>query len=216
MSSLTEALERITVASGFRFNKKGMSLEEIERRLSFFPFRLSNEAYEYYQWAGAPTGDCRPDDWDGFYNNSSTYKCSLEGLLEKADDLIHFLSIEEAEKYYSPRNADIYDPKCLPFVSYENGLLVIVGSLTPAETSPVLQREDANKDRLWFPSLTNMMLAIAESLETVGSILPSLCTRYEDEDYGTDEYDKKIRENCKIVEAIAKKYGSPRGIILTN
>ncbi|OKH29588.1 hypothetical protein NIES2101_43230 [Calothrix sp. HK-06] len=134
MSSLTEALERITVASGFRFNKKGMSLEEVERRLSFFPFRLSDEAYEFYQWAGAPTGDRHPDDWDGSYNDSSTYKCSLEGLLEKADDLIHFLSIEEAEKYYSPRDADIYDPKCLPFVSYENGLLVIVGSLTPTET----------------------------------------------------------------------------------
>lgn len=124
--------------------------------------------------------------------------------------MIHFLSIEEAEKYYSPRDADIYDPKCLPFVSYENGLLVIVGSLTPTETSPVLQREDANNDKLWFPSLTKMMLAIAESLETVRSILPALSSRYDDEDYGTDEYDKKIRENCKIVEAIAKRYGSPR------
>ncbi|OKH29587.1 hypothetical protein NIES2101_43225 [Calothrix sp. HK-06] len=61
-----------------------------------------------------------------------------------------------------------------------------------------------------------MMLAIAESLETVGSILPALSSRYDDEDYGTDEYDKKIRSNCKIVEAIAKRYGSPRGIILTN
>lgn len=216
MSSLTEALERITVASGFRFTETGMSLEEVEKRLSFFPFRLSDEAYDYYQWAGAPTGDRRPDDWDGSYNDSSTYKCSLEGLLERAEDLIHFLSIEEAEKYYSLRDADIYDPKCLPFVSYEKGLLVTVGSLILAKTSPVLQREDANKNEFWFPSLTNMMLAIAESLETVGSILPALSRRYDDEDYGTDKYDEKIRENCRIVEAIAKKYGSPKGMILTN
>lgn len=213
MSILTEALERIS--SGVRFTEQGMSLEEVERRLSFFPFRLSDEAYEFYQWAGAPTGDRMPDGWDGSYNDNSTYYCYLEQLLEGADDLIHFLSLEEAEKYYSPSDADIYDPKCLPFVSYENGKLVIVGSETKIETSPVLQREDI-KDKLWFPSLTNMMLAIAEALETVGTILPQLSSNYDDEDYGTDDYDDKIRKNCKIVGEIAKKYGSPRGTILTN
>ncbi|MFN6516258.1 MAG: hypothetical protein RMY29_017395 [Nostoc sp. CreGUA01] len=210
---MTEALERIS--NGVRFTKQGMSLEEVERRLSFFPFRLSDEAYEFYQWAGAPTGDRHPDGWDGSYNDNSTYYCFLEQLLEGADDLIHFLSLEEAEKLYSLRDADIYDPKCLPFVSYENGILVIVGSQTQIETSPVLQREDI-KDKLWFPSLTNMMLAIAEALETVGTILPELSSHNYDEDYGTNDYDEKIRNNCKIVAEIAKKYGSPRGIILTN
>ncbi|MEH1942763.1 MAG: hypothetical protein V7L01_21445 [Nostoc sp.] len=213
MSILTEALERIS--SGVHFTKQGMSLEEVERRLSFFPFRLSDEAYEFYQWAGAPTGDRMPDGWDGSYNDNSTYYCFLEHLLEGADDLIHFLSLEEAEKYYSPSDADIYDPKCLPFVSYENGKLVIVGSETQIETSPVLQREGI-KDKLWFPSLTNMMLAIAEALETVGTILPELSRNYDDEDYGTDDYDDKIRKNCKLVGEIAQKYGSPRGIIITN
>lgn len=215
MSMMTEALDRISAARGFRFSKPGMSIEEVERRLSFFPYRLSDEAYEFYQWAGAPTGDRRPDGWDGSYNDNSTYCCSLEGLLGRTSDLIHFLSLEEGEKFYSPINADIYDPKCLPFVSYENGLLVLVGSPTQAETSPVLQREDI-QDKLWFPSLTNMMLAIAESLETVGEILPDLCTSPGREDYGTEEYKEKIREDWKVVKAIAKKYGSPRGIILTN
>ncbi|MBD2168640.1 hypothetical protein H6G04_30125 [Calothrix membranacea FACHB-236] len=213
MSNLTEALERIRVARGWRFTEPGMSAEEIESRLSFFPFSLSNEAYQFYQWAGAPRGDRFPDDWDGPYNNNSTYNCALESLLERADDLIHFLSIEEAEKFYFPD--DIYEPKCLPFVSYENGLLVIAGSDTQVEISPVLQRE-GRRDRLWFPSLTNMMLAIAESLETVGTILPELYRCYDDEEYGTDEYDEKIRQKCKVVQAIAKKYGSPKGAILTN
>ncbi|MHC5670890.1 hypothetical protein [Nostoc sp.] len=213
MSILTEALERIS--SGVRFTEQGMSLEEVERRLSFFPFRLSDEAYEFYQWAGAPTGDRMPDGWDGSYNDNSTYYCYLEQLLEGADDLIHFLSLQEAEKYYSPSDADIYDPKCLPFVSYENGKLVIVGSETKIETSPVLQREDI-KDKLWFPSLTNMMLAIAEALEIVGTILPELSSNYDDEDYGTDDYDDKIRKNCKIVGEIAENNGSPLGTILTN
>jgi hypothetical protein len=76
MSMMTEALDRISAVSGFRFTKQGMSAEEIERRLSFFPYRLSDEAYEFYQWAGAPTGDRSPDGWDGSYNDNSTYCCS--------------------------------------------------------------------------------------------------------------------------------------------
>lgn len=61
-----------------------------------------------------------------------------------------------------------------------------------------------------------MMLAIAEALETVGTILPELSSNYDDDDYGTDDYDDKIRKNCKIVGKIAEKYGYPRGTILTN
>ncbi|MBW4598653.1 MAG: hypothetical protein KME29_03340 [Calothrix sp. FI2-JRJ7] len=83
-------------------------------------------------------------------------------------------------------------------------MLVILGSLTPTETSPVLQREDANNDKLWFPSLTNMMLAIAESLEKVGSILPALSSRYDDEDYAADEYDKKFEKIVKSSERLQK------------
>lgn len=213
MSLMTDTLKRI--CGRYRLTEPGMSREEVERRLSFFPFRLAEEAYEFYQWAGAPTGDRRPDDWDGCRNDTSTYNCALETWLEGADDLIHFLSVEEAEKLYYIGNADIYDIKCLPFVSYENGILVIGGSETQVETLPVLQREDRD-DELWFPSLTNMMLAIAESLETAGTILPELYSCYDDEDYGTDKYDEKIRQKCKVVHAIAKKYGSPRGTILTN
>ncbi|MEH1806157.1 hypothetical protein [Nostoc sp.] len=59
-------------------------------------------------------------------------------------------------------------------------------------------------------------IAIAEALETVGTILPELSRNYDDENYGTDDYDDKIRKSCKVVGEIAQKYGSPRGIILTN
>lgn len=211
MSLMTEALERISIYS--HITRPSRSREEVERQLSFFPFKLADEVYEFYQWAGAPIGDRFPDGWDGPYNNNSTYYCSLEWFLGSASDLIHFQSLEEAEKHYPnySSNADIYDIKCLPFVSYENGRLVIAGSETQIEVSPVLQRED-DDDRLWFPSLTNMILSIAESLETIGTLLPG-CTCDENGDLPDRDEERKQWETWT---AIAKKYGSPGGAILTN
>ncbi|MBE9119658.1 hypothetical protein IQ269_02280 [Tychonema sp. LEGE 07199] len=207
MSVMTEALERISIYC--ELSEPDRPREEIEKKLSFFPFQLSDEAYEFYQWAGAPVGMRWPDDDDCSYS-SSTYYCALERFLGNADDLIHFLSLEEAKGYYSP---SFHDPKYLPFVSYENGWLFIAGSETKVENSPVLQLEECDPS-LWFPSLTNMMLAIAESLETVGTILPDF--DYHNEDYRTNKYREKIQEQLQVVEAIAIKYGSPRGAILTN
>lgn len=211
MSLMTEALERISIYS--HLTRPGRSREEVQRQLSFFPFKLADEVYEFYQWAGAPIGDRFPDGWDGFYNNNSTYYCSLERFLGSASDLIYFRSLEEAEKDYPhySRNADIYNVKCLPFVSYENGELGIAGSETQIDVSPVLQREDGD-DKLWFPSLTNMILAIAESLETIGTLLPG-CTYDENGDLPDRD---EVRKQGERWTEIAKKYGSPTGAILTN
>lgn len=207
MSMMTEALERISIYC--HLSQPDRPREEIEKKLSFFPFQLSDEVYEFYQWAGAPVGVTWPDDNDGSYSNS-TYSCALERFFEAVNDLIHFVSIEEAERYYS---RSFYDPKYLHFVSYENGSLFIAGSETQVENSPVLQLEERDHS-LWFPSLTNMMLAIAESLETVGTIWPRV--DYHNEDYATNKYREKIQEQWQVVEAIARKYGSPEGAILTN
>ncbi len=208
MSLMTEALERISIYS--HITRPSRSREEVERQLSFFPFKLADEVYEFYQWAGAPIGDW---SFDSSYNNNSTYYCSLEKFLGCASDLIHFRSLEQAEKHYLnySSNAHLYDVKCLPFVSYENGELVITGSETQIELSPVLQREDGD-DMLWFPSLTNMILAIAESLETIGTLLPG-CTY--DENGERPDRDEE-RKQWETWTAIAKKYGSPGGAILTN
>lgn len=203
MSMMTEALERISIYCNL--SQPDIPREEIEKKLSFFPFQLSDEAYEFYQWAGAPVGIM---SWPPYDEGNSTYSCALERFFESVSDLIHFVSIEEAERYYSP---SFDDPKYLPFVSYENGSLVIAGSETQVANSPVLQREDGDPS-LWFPSLTNMMLAIAESLETVGTIIPGLTI----DDYETNKYREKLHKQWQVVEAIAQKYGSPRGMILTN
>lgn len=95
--------------------------------------------------------------------------------------------------------------------SYEYGHLVIACSETHIEVSPVLQREKIN-DELWFPSLTNMMLAIAESIEIIGTIFPGFTC--DENGYLPDEDEE--REQWKTWTAIAKKYGSPRGQIIIN
>jgi hypothetical protein len=212
MSIMIETLERISTYC--HLSEPFKSRAEVEKQLNFFPFKLSDEVYEYYQWAGAPTGNYHPpQDWDG--NSSSyqcTYSCVLEQFLGGVNDLIHFVSLDEAKEIYSGFSIypHLYDLKCLPFVSYENGLLVISVSENQIDISPVLARED--DDKLWFPSLTKMMLAIAESIETIGTLLPG-CTRNENGDLPNREEDQR---QWKIWTEIAKKYGSPRGAILTN
>ncbi|MEG3976259.1 hypothetical protein QT970_16800 [Microcoleus sp. herbarium8] len=204
MSVMTEALERISIYC--ELTQPDRPREEIEKKLSFFPFQLSDEAYEFYQWAGAPVGIRR---WPPYDDGNSTYYCALERFFESASDLIHFVSIEEAERYYSP---SFHDPKYLHFVSYENGCLFISGSETKVENSPVLRLGECDPS-LWFPSLTNMMLAIAESLETIGTIWPDLTI---DDDETNKYHREKLHKQWQVVEAIAQKYGSPRGMILTN
>ncbi len=119
MSLMSEALERISTYCNL--TQSGRSRENVERQLSVFPFQLADEVYEYYQWAGAPTGD-----------------------------------------------------RCL----------------------------------------TNMMLAIAESLETLRSIYPPSIPPDEDGDTYLDLDEEK--ERWKTLAAITKKYGSSKGVIITN
>ena len=94
---------------------------------------------------------------------------------------------------------------------------MISGSKIKTDTSPVLKVEDGEAE-LWFPSLTKMMLAIAESEEAAGTILPkgleSIVENIDDEDYGTEAYKEKIRKKFDMVIAIAKKHGSPSGDII--
>lgn len=119
MSLMSEALERISTYCNS--TQSGRSRENVERQLSFFPFQLPDEVYEYYQWAGAPTGD-----------------------------------------------------RCL----------------------------------------TNMMLAIVESLETLKSIYPPSIPPNEDGDTHLEPDEEK--EQWKTLAETTKKYGSSKGVIIIN
>lgn len=215
MSQMTDALAKL---SGGVY-KQARTREEINKELSFFPYQLSEEAYEFYQWDGAPIGERFPDDWNGDLHDTSTYDCQLDGTLGIQEDYIHFLSIEEVSGYYPDA---LYNLKNFPFVSSEYYFLVITASETNVATSPVFIRENI-KEELFFPSLTNMMMAIVESLETVGSVSPLIKGNCDAKDYGTAFY-QDIRDEdlyqdiCdyedEIVIKIAQKYGSSGGSII--
>lgn len=57
MSQMTEVLAKL---SGIGVYKQTITREEVEKELSFFPYKLSEEAYEFYQWDGAPVGERYP------------------------------------------------------------------------------------------------------------------------------------------------------------
>ena len=188
MSQMTDALARL---SGGVY-KQARTREEIDEKLSrFFPYKLSEEAYEFYQWSGAPIGNHFPEGQD-VPDGTGTFHCGLNYLLGFAGELIRFLSIEENELlYYEPDHQNYFR-----LYSSENSIWIIEGTETKVETSPVYEYE-SYKD-LWFPSLTNMMLAMAEADEKVGTLFPQ--ENYDDDDWGTEEYEEKIRNDWKTLK----------------
>lgn len=208
MSQMTDTLARLSNGGIY---KQARTREEIKKELnSFFPYKLSEEAYEFYQWEGAPIGNRSPDDWDGCLNDTSTYNCRLDGFsLNIKEDYIHFLSIEEAEYFYGD---SLYNLKSFPFAYNEYYFLLITGSEHEVKTSPIVKRKNI-KEKLFFPRLTNMMMAIVESLEKVGSVCP-LIKDYCDADYESPLYQDQCDYEDEIVSKIAQKYGSPDGSII--
>ncbi|MEM8830818.1 MAG: hypothetical protein AAGE96_15880 [Cyanobacteria bacterium P01_G01_bin.19] len=182
--------------------------EEIDKELCFFPYQLSEEAYEFYQWDGAPVDKCSHRIWKDRHNHKTTYKCVLEKLLGTTYDFVHFLSIEEAKKLYTD------DYNYFPFVEYaeESGILAIAKlEKKVINNSPVVRLTEEG-ERSWFPDLTSMIMAIAEAKEKIGTLHPQ--TNYDDEDWETEEYEEKIGNDWKTIKEIALKYGSPRGSII--
>lgn len=208
MSLMTEALERIS--EHLQISTPNRTREEVEKQLAFFPFYLAEEVYEYYQWAGAPIGFHYAEEEGG-----STYQCLLNTLIGEGEDLIEFSSLETAKYWYCSgfEKGGVHGVKNFLFVASENTSLVIAGSETPTDVSPVLESEEGpGSERLWFPSLTNMMLAIADAVDAFGTIMPA---SYLGSDSG--ERGKRERsERWRIAKEITKKYGSPHGTILTN
>ena len=203
---MTDALARL---SGGGIYKPARTREEIDKQLSrFFRYKLSEEAYEFYQWTGAPNGRRSHATWKDRYSKKSTYKCILKKLLGTTYDMVHFLSIEEANEKYA--DSSIY----FPFIKYgeESGILAIIGLEAQQNLSSPVVRLTEEGERMWFPSLTHMMLAIVEAKETIGTLHPQI--NYSDEDYGTEEYEEKISNAWQTLEEIARKYGSPYGSII--
>lgn len=129
--------------------KQARTREEIDEKLSrFFPYKLSEEADEFYQQSGAPVGKRFHATWEDRHNKKATYKCKLETLLETTHDMIHFLSIEEAQRLYRD------DYNYFPFVEYgeESGILAIAGLQKKVINNSSVVKLTEEGERVWFPN----------------------------------------------------------------
>lgn len=169
MSILTETLERIVsflesshpiMMEVARSLQPGLSCEEITSQLEDFPYRLSAEAIELYQWRNGQKG-IYPKELVPYYRFLSLedalgeYRVQIELAMEFAEEL-------PWEKQYAP---------CwLPLFKEDSNHYVIPTSLEFQEHSPILSKSEyASGDEVWkaeiFPDLISMMLAVAECWE---------------------------------------------------
>lgn len=155
MSPLRDALERIEawlrkhqVKLSMGLNQ-GLTRKEIDDILKGFPLQLPEEIYELYQWHNGKQMRCF-DYFIPFFH----WFWSLQEALEQY-------------KYISQlwRNDDWWDRRWLTIFDCNGDYFyaVVLGS----ETSPVLYIDpEADIREIHYDSLTDLMLAVAESYET--------------------------------------------------
>lgn len=188
MSIFVEALDRVKnwlvkTDPNFRsYLQLGLTHEDISSIVKDLPFQLSKEVYELYQWHNGTPDDCYKEFLPGYMFLSLEQALKVFLLLdEEREDLLEF-GDELWQKHLFPI-----------FMLDQKEYLVLLGDLK--ETSPVLRFVYADVAVPRYPSLTNMMLAIAECYE--------LGAYYLHEDGYLEEDEQKADE-------INRKYGSIR------
>ncbi|MBD2195207.1 MULTISPECIES: SMI1/KNR4 family protein [Calothrix] len=166
MSLLTEALNRIcnwlekNRSHEISFLQLGLSEIEIEKYLADFPFKLSTEVRELYEWKnGTIIGD---DLWEfcwafeswGFYplevvisryrERIKSYQAGMSILSSYLNKLDIFFTVEPEDRGYV-----LIDDKT------QNTSLVVFESCKAGTCSPIIK----------YASLTNMMLTISDCYE---------------------------------------------------
>lgn len=162
---LSQALERIHF--WFQVNARamagalqpGLTREQIQAQVQDLPFCLPQEVYQLYQW----------------HNGSSAQQC-VEFLPQ-----YRFLSLEEALDQYQitveiwrqgvseTEQLQSWCPRpegWFPLFAEDGNFYMVVGQPEPKTTAPIIHFSEYGDDGLVFNSLTDMMLAIAECLET--------------------------------------------------
>lgn len=173
--------------------RPGLTIQNLEERLSDLPIlpetvdsramKLSEEVYELYQW----------------HNGEVDFA-----------EMVQFLSLETSIALRSP-----YGPAgFFPIFGGEYYFCGITGSQYQECTSPILYYcfETRSRDTsMVSPSLTHLMMAVAECLESFGGI--SACTMALDsqndipnEKFFSDYFNKITQENRKNLAPIYEKY----------
>ena len=178
MSGLTNALNRIVnwlekhsceKYASVNVLQPGLSYEEIERRVVDLPFKLPEEVYELYQWRN---GTCEgEEDFSKFFSGYA------------------FLSLESAIDEYEKLNWKLHWFPIF-YLDSRDYLILLCNSENVAPISSIYLGGGEDEE-VFFSSLTNMMLTIAECYET-GAFY------FDDEGYLTGSYSKQ--------ESIRQKY----------
>lgn len=196
MSVLTEALQRIQAHSKCQLSycRPQLTYGQIELTLQEYPFKLSKEVYELYLWQDGtlPPQTDRNDEAIKEIFDFGYHLAMLTGDIE-------LLPLEEAAFEWQTRDEWYrsflsYEPSNIfPLFTADRGKIVVLGREVQQETSPVYWVDDfvvrLDQEPL-YPSLTNMMLAIAEAIELGGEHWDfGLCDRliYEDSCRAIDE-----------------------------
>jgi hypothetical protein len=205
MSALEESLQRIDtwieqnnsfMAQNLRSNlQPGLTIQDIDQKLSDLSIvsevdnsetmKLSREVYELYQWHN--------------------------GEAEVAESV----RLESLETSISMRS--LYDPAgFFPIFSAEYYFCGVAGSQYQEDISPILYYcfEDGVNNRstsVVSPSLTNLMTAVAECLETVGGISACTMALHSQGDIPSEEFFPNVfgmltQENMKKLSPIYEKY----------
>lgn len=181
----------------------GLSWQQIDEIIKEFPFNLSEEIYELYQWR------------NGF---AFDYNLPLEAFLFPEHLCAHvpitFCSLQDSVYIYNlmqpafqinidSEEYEYWNPKWLPIGAYEvKRILYVIGNLNP---SPVCLWEVASRPKQVrvYKSLTSMISVIAECCEFgLYKLIP--------DEYG-EEDDIVIRideEKLELEKEIYQKYNS--------
>ena len=147
-----------------------LSLEQIEEIIKPYQFKLPQEFYDFYKTGNGCLPIGIPQDLDSIYNYQyfPSYTQS-------------FVTLQEAISCYKGVLLD-YNPRLLTIChSYDEAevVLAIVGNEQKQQTSPVFRtysdciNDELSEKDIFFPSLTNMMLAYAELYEHKGKYTES-------------------------------------------
>ncbi len=162
---LSQALERIYL--WFQVNARvvagalqpGLTHEQISTQVQDLPFCLPQEVYQIYQWHNGSSAQ-QPVEFLPQYRF-----LSLEEALDRYQMTVEIWrqGVSETEQLQSwcPRPEGWF-----PLFAEDSNFYMVVGQPEPKTTAPIIHFSEYGDHGLVFNSLTDMMLAIAECLET--------------------------------------------------
>ena len=163
----------------------GLSLQEINEKISPLPCKLSQEVYDLYQTHNGTEGESELFVYHSFMP------------LDTAVEYFEYLNEKESIQF---RYRDGDPTYLFPVFDFQGEYFAIAGGETTTETSPVYHVSDCCECSLAFNSLSTMMLTLAECYES--GVYVASC----EEDGNPDSTTDISWENHLLFEEIRRKY----------